>query len=165
MRGQTWVVLVLVTLVSPRVGADDLVSDVRTLTIFADVLRRGLFGLRDEESAAFIVREPDGTCGCRLWPSSGDFRAAHYRAAMPDDVIAIVHTHPVSLPFPSPQDRVTARRLGIPIYAVTFGSIYKATADGETELIMRGARWDLTVPQESLCSPRAQPPRTLHAAE
>lgn len=75
-------------------------------------------GDRDLEVAAWLAC--DGAA-CRLvpWPASREFRRATWRGAVPDGAIAIVHTHPAPLPWPSHADRRTARATGLPVVVVT----------------------------------------------
>lgn len=144
--------MLLIACVAVPAAADDFASDPSVLAIFANIIRRGSFGMGDLEAAAFVVRKRDGSYGCLLWPSNGEFRAAHYPSPPPSGAVAIVHTHPLSLPFPSPQDRQTAKHLGIPIYALTFTSIYKADISGEVVLIDRSRRWDAAIKARDVCS-------------
>jgi hypothetical protein len=153
MRSRWRAVLILVAFAATRVSGDELLSDRRVLEIFKDVLRRGSFGLRDEESAAFVIRRKDGSYGCLLWPATAEFRKARYRMPLPRGAVAIVHTHPVSIPWPSSQDRRTAQVLRIPVYALTFANVYKADIDGQSIAVVHRDRWsgpDATMPVCSL---------------
>ena len=138
MRIRWRALLLLTTLMSWRVSADDLLSrDV--LDMFAEVLDRGYYGLRDEETAAFIIR--DGNDRCVLWPATDEYHATRYRWPPPRGIVAIVHTHPLAMPRPSTADRATAIRLGIPVYSITLTSIYRADIFGIETSIVRGRRW------------------------
>jgi hypothetical protein len=128
-----WGILVLLVLTLSATFdtalAGDLVDDPAVLDMFADVLNHVRFGM-DTENAAFIVREKDGTHQCVFWPNTAEYRQSHYQGPPPAGVVAIVHTHPYSLPVVSSGDRATAMRLGIPVYAITARSIYEADALG-----------------------------------
>ena len=82
------------------------------------------------ERAAFIVRTPTGTLDLLRWPGS-DFFSAQWRGAVPEGVVAIIHTHPVKRPAPSEQDRAEAQRVGLPLYVVSRAGLCVAKADGE----------------------------------
>lgn len=84
----------------------------------------------DEESAAFIVRNSAGGLELYHWPRSRAFRAAHWDGALPEGVVALMHTHPASLPRPSGQDVAEARRLRLPVYVVTERQMCVADAKG-----------------------------------
>lgn len=121
------------------IAADDLSPDV--LDMFAEVLERGHYGLRDDETAAFIIRDENGSDRCMLWPPTAEHHMTRFRWPPPTGVVAIVHTHPVEFPSPSAADRVSAIRLGIPVYAITPSAIYKADAFGLTTAVTRKRRW------------------------
>jgi hypothetical protein len=109
--------------------------------MFEEVLRNGLYGLSDTESAAFVFRDGDGSFHCLAWPETFRFRESSYRGALPRGVIAIVHTHPFTMPVPSTGDRWTAARLGVPIYAITRFNIYKADTAGRAVAVVRSRQW------------------------
>jgi proteasome lid subunit RPN8/RPN11 len=85
------------------------------------------------EVAAFIVRADDGTLSLRSWPNQRRFRTAQGSGPLPADAIAIIHSHPVTMPLPSAMDRREAERLQIPIYAVSRGSLCKADVRGKVQ--------------------------------
>ena len=89
------------------------------LPLLADVLSRGSFGHVTEEEAAFIVRGGDGAPACRLWQSRGLHFKAAFSGSVPAGTIAIVHTHPHEIPYPSAADHDAANRLGIPVLVLT----------------------------------------------
>jgi proteasome lid subunit RPN8/RPN11 len=127
--------LLLMTLIA----ADDLSPDV--LDMFAEVLERGHYGLRDDETAAFIIRNENGGDRCMLWPPTAEHHMTRFKWPPPARVVAIVHTHPVELPRPSTADKASAIRLGIPVYAITPSAIYKADAFGMTTAVTKERRW------------------------
>jgi proteasome lid subunit RPN8/RPN11 len=79
--------------------------------------RRG--AVEDEEVAAFVVMESDGTVDLHHWPRTRTFRAAHWNGPLPKGAVGIIHTHPTKLPYPSQQDLAEARRLGMPVHVVS----------------------------------------------
>jgi hypothetical protein len=171
MRRRWRAVALLVAFAAGRVSADELLSDGHVLQIFKDILRRGSFGLRDEEAAAFVIRKKDGSYACLLWPATAEFRKARYRQPIPRGAVAIVHTHPFSIPWPSPQDRQTARALRIPIYALTLANVYKADIDGQSIALVYRERWGGAQASMPVCSlnddplPFPQPPSNLDLME
>jgi proteasome lid subunit RPN8/RPN11 len=121
------------------IAADELSPDV--LDMFAEVLGRGHYGLREEEAAAFIIRKENGDARCMLWPPTAEYHKARFKWPPPSGVVAIVHTHPIDLPCLSTADKASAIRLGIPVYAITPSTIYKADAFGITTAVTRDRRW------------------------
>ena len=93
------------------------------------------------EDAAFIVDRGDGTLECVLWPRTYRHDAQAYRGALPRNTIAIIHTHPIRSPMPSPQDQMEADRLGIPIYALTPFWITKAAPNLRWPVIVHRGEW------------------------
>ncbi|MGZ5494243.1 MAG: Mov34/MPN/PAD-1 family protein [Thermoanaerobaculia bacterium] len=74
---------------------------------------------------------------------TGDFqfRESSYPGELPRGVVAIVHTHPPTMPFPSSGDRWTAAHLGVPIYAITRSNINKADTAGRAVAVVRSRQW------------------------
>ncbi|PYQ60055.1 MAG: hypothetical protein DMF58_09455 [Acidobacteria bacterium] len=94
------------------------------------------------EVAAFVVREPDGNLQCVLWPTSGQYEAQAFRGVVPDNVVAIVHTHPPRMdPRPSPGDIKAAQRLGLAIYVLTRHGIYAADPSGAVVPVIERPDW------------------------
>lgn len=87
------------------------------------------YGRLDRERAAFLIRESDDSLTLAPWPDGG-FRHASYRGAIPEGTIAILHTHPATLPLPSPRDHAEARRLGIPVLVITPEGVIAAEPSG-----------------------------------
>lgn len=86
---------------------------------FADLLKAGGYGMRDQERAAFLIVRDDGSTGCMMWPKSNGYQSEHWDGPIPARAYAIAHTHPRAKPLPSVHDVDEARRLSIPIYVVT----------------------------------------------
>jgi len=89
---------------------------------FAVLLAGAGEGRRHDERAAFLVRR-EGGFECRQWPSRMEFRRASWSGAIPENTVAVVHTHPRELPEPSAHDADEASRIGAPIMVVTPGSV------------------------------------------
>ena len=97
------------------------------------------FGRR---GARVVVREPDGNLQCVLWPTSGQYEAQAFRGVVPDNVVAIVHTHPPRMdPRPSPGDIKAAQRLGLAIYVLTRHGIYAADPSGAVVPVIERPDW------------------------
>jgi hypothetical protein len=144
--------ILVVLFVAGRVSADELLADPDVIRIFGEVLRRGQFGFRDTESAAFIVAQPDGSHRCVPWPETAQYHATRYRRPLPPGVVAIVHTHPPELPRVSGGDIATAVQLRVPVFAITLYTISVAETTGRAARIVRHERW---MPERSsLCSQR-----------
>lgn len=81
------------------------------------------------EVAAFVVRESSGVVGLRKWPLAG-CREAHWLGPVPDDAIAVLHTHPVREPRPSLLDMEEAVRTAMPFVSVTPVELCMADVNG-----------------------------------
>jgi hypothetical protein len=103
------------------------------------------------ERAAFIVDTGDGELQCVAWPATQQHERATYRGGMPRGAIAIIHTHPMTVPWPSTQDEAESLRLGIPIYVLTPRSITKVTP-GQAPVMVRRGTWLDPVPSDHPCS-------------
>ena len=93
------------------------------------LLAEGGYGRFDRERAAFLIRERDGSLTLEPW-SDGGHHHASFRGAIPARTIAILHTHPAKYPEPSAHDHAVAKRLGIPVMAITRRGVVGAMADG-----------------------------------
>jgi proteasome lid subunit RPN8/RPN11 len=107
----------------------------------ADLLRCGGYGRLPTECAAFLVATGD-----RLewvpWPRAAGFQRAQWNAPLPAGaIVAIVHTHPRDKPNPSPHDEDQARRLGIPIVAVTPATLALVRPDGRRVQLIDRFGW------------------------
>ena len=100
--------------------------DIREL----DVHPLALVAVDDFERAAFVVRDADGSLRLIEWPSTHRYRSTAWRGPRPPNVVAIIHTHPKRMPLPSDDDIRTAKRLNMPVMALTARSLCAATAAG-----------------------------------
>src|SRR5687768_13067241 len=75
-------------------------------------------GRFDHEAGAFLVLREDGGFDCSLWPAERAFRRASWSGRIPDGTVAVMHTHPRSLPEPSAHDTREAARIGVPVIVV-----------------------------------------------
>ena len=106
---------------------------------FANILRRGLTR-QEAESAAWVVLKFDHY-ECIVWNSTGDRSEVTFRGEMPFGVVAVVHSHPPSLPKASLKDLETARQLNVPIFAVTPLAVWVADPDAGILPIVQNLAW------------------------
>ncbi|HEY6844032.1 MAG TPA: hypothetical protein VI391_07685 [Thermoanaerobaculia bacterium] len=104
------------------------------------------------ERAAFIIDRGDGDIQCVMWPGGDQYERASFRGSIPPGTIAIIHTHPVNVPWPSEQDQREARRLRITIYALTPTSITKALPSNDPPVLVRKGAWIDPRPRDHPCS-------------
>lgn len=83
------------------------------------ILALAWYGRVEWERAAFLRIDDRGRFACDVWPSKLQFHSASWSGPTPDGTIAIIHSHPRTLPNPSVEDAAEARRLGIPVIVVT----------------------------------------------
>ena len=106
---------------------------------FADILRRGLTR-QEAESAAWVVLKVDHY-ECIVWNSTGYRSEVTFQGEMPFGVVAVVHSHPPSLPKASLKDLETARQLNVPIFAVTPMAVWVADPDAGILPIVQSMAW------------------------
>jgi hypothetical protein len=80
----------------------------------------------DYERAAFIFRGADGELSLVNWSEDHLFRQARWTGRIPENVVAVVHTHPLRMPRPSLNDIAESQRTGLPFYVVTRMSLCRA---------------------------------------
>jgi hypothetical protein len=89
------------------------------------------FGGEPRECAAWVLAVDASHVRWQAWPDGRGYIRARWKGPVPAGAVAIVHTHPAMVdPRPSSQDIETARRIGIPVYAVSRAGIWKAEPDG-----------------------------------
>ena len=88
------------------------------------------YGRLPRETAAFLIRESDGTLTLQPW-TDGGFRHAKFRGVVPPRTLAVLHTHPRGETQPSARDRAEARRLGVPVVVITPEAVVAALPEGE----------------------------------
>lgn len=82
------------------------------------------------ERAAFVERDGEGHLFLEIWVAGTAPSRVSFEGPIPPRAIAIIHTHPNDIPFPSVKDQYVARRLGMPVYVVTRRLI--ARTDGKS---------------------------------
>jgi proteasome lid subunit RPN8/RPN11 len=114
--------------------------DPSVLGILQKIGVRGSSAYFDEmEAAAFIVQEPTGHFASVDWPATtAGVRTARHEGTIPQDTIALAHTHPFTAPKPSRGDIEQAKKIRLPIYVISRWSLYVVEPSGEvTALIVR----------------------------
>jgi hypothetical protein len=106
---------------------------------FADILRRSLTR-QEAESAAWVVLKLDHY-ECIMWNSTGNRSEVTFQGEMPFGVVAVVHSHPPSLPKASLKDLETAKQLNVPIFAVTPLAVWVADPDAGILPIVQNMAW------------------------
>lgn len=128
--------VLLILSIALVIGADEprrVLDDASLGRLGREILDR--LGTEDDvEVAAFVVRRPgSGAVALVHWPNQRRFRTAQWRGAVPEGVIAVIHTHPHRIPLPSPADAAEARKLGLPFYVVSRGALAVVHPDGAVE--------------------------------
>jgi hypothetical protein len=113
-----------------------ILHDRSVLACFSRLVRRSYSGFATSESAAFLVSQADGSLRCVDWPPTAEFKKARWSGPMPKGVVAAAHTHPLSVPYPSPDDITEARRTRMPIFVLTPNMINVVHADGRAETLV-----------------------------
>jgi hypothetical protein len=121
------------------------------MPLLSDLAARGSYGVTHTEHAAFIVEDADGDLQCVLWPFSADFQRAHSEAPIPDNVVAIAHTHPRCCRDVSAHDVREARRLGITIIAVSMGTMSTVDEAGRRGERRGGVSWSRHADEDRRC--------------
>jgi hypothetical protein len=105
-------------------------------SMFADLVERAKLEGAENEAAAFIV-EKEGELSCLLWPSGNSRWSKTYKGVMPENVIAVAHTHPEirGMQAPSAGDSEAAQRLGLPFYVITRWEVWVANPEGRRKRV------------------------------
>ncbi len=132
----TWLFAIQLAAPSDAFDVRRAVNDPCVMNTFGQLLKRGGGILGRVEAAAFLVQESDGSLTMVFWPENGVSRKAKFHGAIPQGTVAIVHTHPPEMERPSRGDLAEAKRLGLPIYVVTFWQVWVADPTSETALLI-----------------------------
>ena len=92
------------------------------------MLGRDQNGFTHMEKAAFLVQDAAGNVTAVEWPSSGLPDTVMWVGPIPENAIAIAHTHPDWCPRPSTVDVRTARAARMPVYVVTKTQVWQTAA-------------------------------------
>lgn len=107
------------------------------LFAFETLLRKSAYGRLGEERAGFLVYDGE-RFHLVMWPPTHLFHAEKWHGAIPAGTVAVVHTHPPSLPEPSLDDRMEAQRVGVPIIVLTATAVEMVTDDGRVHRLRLG---------------------------
>jgi hypothetical protein len=120
---------------------DDLICE--NLTFFYGLWKEAGFGKdpNKTERAAWIVRNAAGNFKYIRWNKSLEPNKELWKGAVPENIIAQIHTHPaIDDPKPSRSDRALARKINIPLYTISGSGIWKVMPDGTVTKIA-GVDW------------------------
>lgn len=127
MRSSPGALLTAALLLASDASAEGPSRDVFYVTLLAAA---GV-GLAEIETAAWLVRGPDGRETLVPWPPASQRKSHAWKRPLPAGAVALLHTHPASeSPRPSVRDRDVARRIRMPVYAISRWAIYRADPDG-----------------------------------
>lgn len=177
MRNAAALVVLLAIAVSRECGAalravcidcPAIVADVDVMRSLANMVVMSP-AIQEAEMSAFLTRSETGSFRHIPWSRDAATHRSSYRGALPDQLSAIVHTHPARRSRPSADDAALAVRIGIPVIVLTRAAIWVAEpAHGQLILIVDDSRWchrALAVPETSLAErPLALDPAPLAAA-
>ena len=125
-------------------SAEELQLDPALRGILWSLFEKSRYGFSNLESAAFLVRTPNGGLSFIPWTGSEYENEARWVGPIPKGVIAIAHTHGNRYPRPSKVDARTARRTGLPVIVITAYRIVKTTG-GKPQLVARSDWWPTRV--------------------
>jgi hypothetical protein len=118
-----------------------LTIDTRVHGFMSDVLKRGLTWGDFSETAAFLVRDTAGDLQCLLWPETNEYQKQTFPGELPPRTVAVIHTHPETLPNPSKADIEQARRLGLPLFVLTRQRVTAVDAEGNVVPVVARSLW------------------------
>ena len=113
-------------------------AQIETPATSSTEVQRLAFGLlrscqycENSEVGAFLVRGDDGGLALVPWPNTKPtYHCVRWDGPPPQHIIGVIHTHPRSLPRPSRQDILEARRLDLPFYVVSLWDLCLAEPAG-----------------------------------
>jgi proteasome lid subunit RPN8/RPN11 len=116
-------------------------DDSRVLAVLRDLAMRGAQQPNEQEVAAFVVRDADGSISTVMWPHTANRRSEHYDGTIPVGTVAIAHTHPLFAERPSRGDIEQARRIGLPVYVITRWNLYVVDSTGTVVPLIKQKNW------------------------
>jgi hypothetical protein len=134
------VIMLVALLGSMEPVVADGATDAQTLAVSWDLLRDAGYGQSTKERSAFLVTGADGELALVKWPYQATSMRASYRGAIPAGTVAIVHTHPNTVPNPSLGDAALARKLNLPVYVLTRSSVTRT--DGRRIQLVVAGDWN-----------------------
>jgi proteasome lid subunit RPN8/RPN11 len=117
-------------------------GDPQVLAIFQDLAARGARQFDQQEVAAFIVRDDEGSITSVLWPHTANRMSERYDGVIPGGTVAIAHTHPYYAELPSRADVEQSKKIGLPIYVISRRNVFVVDpSSGESIAIIRNKGW------------------------
>ena len=93
------------------------------------------------EKSAWVIRTAERTFRWIRWPSSREWKKEKWVGGVPTNLVAQVHTHPVSSdPKPSFKDHVVSRKVNAPLYTVSRKGIWRINPGGKV-IQIAGSNW------------------------
>ncbi len=97
------------------------------------------------EKSAWMIRNPEGKFEWKRWPATRKWKKEIWKGAIPANIVAQVHTHPVNTdPRPSTKDRIFSKTANVLLYTVSRKGIWKVTPTGKMTQ-EAGANWHIDV--------------------
>jgi hypothetical protein len=152
----TVLAITLLLFVATMAHADDITCDRAVVSQAWELLKLGGYGTSDFEQAAFIVRDADGQHRFVIWPFERRYHHATLHGPIPAGAVAIIHTHPNSVPLPSLDDAELAHHLHLTVYVVTRMAISRTRDRREVEIVRNGD-WNPEAPRGAAPSSCAAP--------
>ena len=126
---------------APAAPADPIASDPTVLAGFFCLLKDANYGTTEWERASWIVSAGAGHSLVR-WPWSGEEAKETWKGALPSGTVGLGHTHPNSKSErPSTGDKDVAAKHGIPVYAITTGTIWRTDGPSSPDVQVGTSKW------------------------
>jgi hypothetical protein len=154
----------IATAAPPPLPADPLAltRDADLMRSFAGMVESAGRRMRGTEAGVFLLRQSDGRYALHPWSWSEIPFQAHFEGLVPLDAVAVVHTHPPAWNRPSHQDVEEARRLGMPVFAVSRWNIWLILPGVDQPLHLARYGWKQTAERDE--GPTGSGPRMAESA-
>jgi hypothetical protein len=126
--------LLLLTISAAAVAEVEKELACETVTFFYSLWKDAAYGKDPNgiERAAWIIQKSDGPETFQKWRNSGERSKEFWRGPVPENVVALAHTHPNNRDYkPSYKDRNVAKRLRIHVYVISESGIWVSNPSGE----------------------------------
>lgn len=139
------------------------VSDPCLMKTFASMLRYATGRMHGTEIAGFLVASNDESLQFQQWKGVAGVWRESYKGKVPEHVVAIVHTHPVSWSSPSSTDIAESVRIGLPIYVVSEWRIWVVDPESRSIQVLANTGWKRTAQLDQRCPQWGQKTAETHA--
>lgn len=129
----TRLVLAWLLVAESALGAE--LDHARLVAVARDLFNLSIDGTVESERAAFLVVGPLGEYESVVWPRTHERRAATWRGPVPAGTIAVLHTHPMTMPEPSRNDVAHAIQTRLSFVIVSRSRVYVVEPNGSVRLI------------------------------